>query len=251
MQPDAILFLISQQNLSRRRELRLAERLSAASPLPARLLRLEGPGESLPSALDALHAEGFARILVQAVGLPFSESLDAWLPGALAHWLAGRPEAEIAYAGDQTGEADIAEAVVAATLAGAASARPVDPAAASLGKPGWQHPPAFTHHILVCTGPRCHFRDAKNLRTVLVEELTRQNLTKSCLIAQTGCLFPCNQGPLLALYPAGEWYRLPDHEAVRRFVADVVGAGKTLPDLLIHTVTPRPGAAGCPLPRKS
>jgi (2Fe-2S) ferredoxin len=40
---------------------------------------------------------------------------------------------------------------------------------------------------------------------------------------------------VVALYPRGEWYRLPDADSVTRFVGTVLVAGGTLPDLLIHT----------------
>lgn len=45
---------------------------------------------------------------------------------------------------------------------------------------------------------------------------------------------------MVALYPKGEWYRLPDAESVRRFVGRVLVAGETLPDLLIHTAKAAP-----------
>jgi len=114
-------------------------------------------------------------------------------------------------------------------------ARPVAGVKPSLGKPGWQDPPDFTHHLLVCTGPRCHYRDAASLLHALKEETARQGIANECLTARTGCLYPCNQGPMVALYPRGEWYRLPDADSVRRFVGDVLAEGRTLPDLLIHT----------------
>ena len=110
----------------------------------------------------------------------------------------------------------------------------------SLGKPGWQDPPDFTHHLLVCTGPRCQYRDAASLLHVLKDETTRQGIASQCLTARTGCLFPCNQGPMVALYPRGEWYRLPDAQSVARFVTRVLIAGQTLPDLLIHSVATKP-----------
>src|SRR5690606_38051401 len=78
----------------------------------------------------------------------------------------------------------------------------------SLGKPGWSQPPPFRHHLIVCTGPRCHFRGAPNLKLALSEELAHTGLAAECLVATSGCLYPCNQGPLLAAYPRGEWYRL-------------------------------------------
>jgi len=241
--PDAILFLISQQNLSAKRQRLLTDGLGAAVDLPSRLIRLEGVGTHLGEALDAMRDEGFTDILVQPLGLPFSESLAAWVPGVLAHWLGEQDPGKglvLRFAADQSGDSGVVAVVAAQTMANALVAEPVDPARASLGKPGWQNPPPFEHHILVCTGPRCHFRGARSLRTALAEELARQNLASRCLIAQTGCLYPCNQGPMLALYPAGEWYQLIEEADVERFVTEVIGQGASLPEFIIHRVAPRP-----------
>jgi (2Fe-2S) ferredoxin len=139
---------------------------------------------------------------------------------------------------DQSESAGVLGVVAGEAMANAASAEPVDGIKPSLGKPGWQNPPAFKHHILVCTGPRCHFRDAANLKLALAESLTAAGLSSDCLTATTGCLYPCNQGPMLAVYPRGEWYRLETRPEVDRFVDGVIGKGVTQPDLLIHMVQP-------------
>ncbi|SHF48337.1 (2Fe-2S) ferredoxin domain-containing protein [Devosia limi] len=247
--PDAILFLISQQYLSARRQRMLSDGLAAAVSLPSRLIRLEGVGAHLGETLDAMRDDGFTDILVQPLGLPFSESLTAWVPGVLAHWLSVQALDKglvLRFASDPSGDSDVVASLAAQTMANALLAEPVDPARASLGKPGWQDPPAFDHHILVCTGPRCHFRGARSLRTALAEELARQNLASRCLVAQTGCLYPCNQGPMLALYPAGEWYQLIEEEHVARFVTEVIGQGASLPEFIIHRVQRPEGVAQRP-----
>src|SRR5690606_28129572 len=96
----------------------------------------------------------------------------------------------------------------------------------------------FRHHLIVCTGPRCHFRGAPNLKLALSEELARTGLADECLVATSGCLYPCNQGPLLAAYPRGEWYRLLDRADVDRFVEIVIGQNRPVPDLIVHRVAP-------------
>ncbi|WP_052732142.1 (2Fe-2S) ferredoxin domain-containing protein [Devosia geojensis] len=240
---EAIVYLISQQNLSARRQRLLEAHLAELTPLPSRLVRLEGVGTNLAEALDAMRDAGWREISVQPLGFPLSESLTAWLPGVLAHWLAQQGEGHgmvLRLGADQCDERPVLAEVAAQAMRNAASAPAVEGVKPSLGKPGWQHPPPFVHHILVCTGPRCHFHGARSLRAALAEELARQDLSKLCLIAQTGCLYPCNQGPLLAIYPAGEWYRLADETAVADFVTQVVGEGRTLSEHLIHRVEQRP-----------
>jgi (2Fe-2S) ferredoxin len=237
MESDAVLYVISIPNLSRRRLEQLQRQTALATPLPSLLIRLEGSGTSLPEALDTLHDAAHQRVLVQPLGMPFSESLLAWLPGAIAHWQAdrGAETMEIAIGRDAGTSPELLETAVAWALDHAAEAVPVTGAKPSLGKRGWQNPPDFHHHLLVCTGPRCQYRDAASLVVALKEETSRQGIADQCLTTRTGCLFPCNQGPLVALYPKGEWYRLPDAESVRRFVSGVLINGDPLPEFLIHT----------------
>lgn len=238
--PDAIIVCISQQHLNAARQRELTASVVAGSPVPALLVRLEGTGPHLGNALDDLVAKGHRTILVQPLGLPFSQSLAAWLPGVLAHWREDRqrPDVTLLLGPDQAIDGETVSRIVArATRAEVAEPLPAD-LKPSLGKPGWNRPPPFTHHLIVCTGPRCHFRDAPNLKLALSEELGSTGLAGDCLVATSGCLYPCNQGPLLAAYPRGEWYRLPDREAVARFVRTVIGRGDSLPDLIVHRVAP-------------
>lgn len=238
VRPDAVIVCISQQHLSAARQRELAILVAEASPVPARLVRLEGTGPHLGDALDELTAAGHRTILVQPLGLPFSQSLAAWLPGVLAHWREERQRHDVTLllGSDQAIAGDTIRRIVTAAVAADAA----EPVAASqkpsLGKPGWNQPPPFRHHLIVCTGPRCHFRGAPNLKLALGEELARTGLAGECLVATSGCLYPCNQGPLLAAYPRGEWYRLLDRDDVARFVASVIGRNEPVPDLIVHRV---------------
>lgn len=236
MQPDAVLYAISQYNLSAGRFRSIAARLTQATTVPSALVRLEETNASIGDHLDMLVAEGHRTILVQPVGLPFAESLRAWLPGALGHWLesAGRDDLDIRIGGEVIEQADILETLAAAALEKAGTAKPVTTANTSLGKPGWDEPPDFDHHLIVCTGPRCQYRDAASLIAELKAELSRRDVAKRCLTTRTGCMFPCNKGPMVAVYPKGEWYRLGSRDAVERFVEAVIVEGRSAPDLLFH-----------------
>lgn len=235
MAHDAILYLVTQPYLSAKRLRALSEGLVAASTLPSAIARMEGAGIGPTAALDALVAGGHRCILVQPVGLPFSDSLAAWLPGALAHWLAGQEGITLALAADQVADNAVLAAVAQQTMAKADKARPVDPAKAALDNPGWQDPPPFKHHVLVCSGPRCTFREAGSVKSALVEALKAAGVYDDCLIALTGCLYPCNQGPIVAVYPAGHWYRLEASDDVTQF-AQGLAQGTPVPQLIIHEV---------------
>lgn len=240
VRPDAVIVCISQQHLSAARQRELAALVAEASPVAARLVRLEGTGPHLGDALDQLVAEGHRTILVQPLGLPFSQSLAAWLPGVLAHWRQDRqrPDVTLLLGPDQAIADHTIRDIVSAAVTAEAAAPIIAEQKPSLGKPGWNQPPPFRHHLIVCTGPRCHFRGAPNLKLALNEELARSGLGGECLVATSGCLYPCNQGPLLAAYPRGEWYRLRDREAVARFVETVIGRGEPIAELIVHRVAP-------------
>ncbi|MQM38823.1 hypothetical protein KBTX_02844 [wastewater metagenome] len=96
--------------------------------------------------------------------------------------------------------------------------------------------PAFEHHLLVCTGPRCHFRDAPSLRAEFTDALRAAELWQRCIVSETSCLIPCNRGPIVAQYPRGRWFQLPDRAAVRRFVDAVLLRGEEMPDLVVRDI---------------
>lgn len=238
MQPDAILYLITQPYLSAKRLRALTNGLVSATSVPSAVARMEGVGQGVMSSLDGLVANGARSILVQPVGLPFSDSLAAWLPGALAHWLAqDRPEQiNLTLASDQVGQQDVLDVVARSARDGVAQAQPIDPADASIDNPGWQEPPPFKHHLLVCSGPRCTFRETGTVRQALEAELRRAGIADDCLVTLTGCMFPCNQGPIVAQYPAGRWYRLQSPSDVARF-ATALAANEPLNDLTVYKVS--------------
>lgn len=238
--PDAVIICISQQHLSAARQRELTDAILAGSPIPAVLVRLEGTGPHLGDALDELVTAGHRTILVQPLGLPFSQSLAAWLPGVLAYWRSDRqrPDITLLLGPDQIVDSLTIGRLVGESIAAETAELVGENQRPSLGKPGWNQPPPFRHHLIVCTGPRCHFRGASNLKLALAEELARAGLASDCLVATSGCLYPCNQGPLLAAYPRGEWYRLLDKADVARFVSTVIGQNEPLPDLIVHLVEP-------------
>lgn len=240
-QPDHLIFCISQPSLSARDEARLLAALRHAAQKTAgptvSTLRLEGTGTSLPTALRAARDAGAGHVRVMPVGFPMAANIMAWLPGAIAHFAATEGadmQVELAAPPETSAAAD--------ALLGVSLAAPVHDLSATrpaLGSPGWQFLPDFDTHILVCTGPRCAFRGAGTLQARLKAQLAAAGLSDRCLTATTGCLYPCNQGPVLAIYPAGKWFHVPDEAALDRIVTEVIAGRGNAPDLQLAE---RPGS---------
>lgn len=232
-----MLFVVSAYSLSNRAFDRLETACKAAVDGTACLIRLEGTGPGLIDMLDTLRLEGVRDIRVQPCGVPFPEGLMNWLPGVIADWRTRGQNADtsVSFGPDPATEAALLAQFIAATLTHTEPAKSVETVRPRLGKPGWNMPPDYDFHLLVCTGPRCAIHGAASFVDVLKEELKGAGVFDRCLTTRTGCIFPCNKGPVLVLYPRGQWFRLPDGNATRRFVNEVLVQGGNAPDLRFHT----------------
>ncbi|SMR83490.1 (2Fe-2S) ferredoxin [Aliiroseovarius halocynthiae] len=229
---DAYLYLISASYVSQAKFRDLAETLIRAAPCTADAVRLEASGDGMWHALDALTAQGATRIELRPIGLPFSQSLQKWLPSAAGSWLDRQgPSAPNLFMAAAL-QADT-RVVHSAARARVALTRIRPQTNGERGK-GWDTPPAFRHHLLVCTGPRCHLKDAPSLVEAMKAELGRARVRSHCLVTTTGCLFPCNAGPVIVHYPHGNWYRVADLNDIRTFVAQALRANTIPKHLLIH-----------------
>lgn len=224
---EAVLFVVSAYTLSAGAMKRMHAAVTEATPLPAQLIRLEDTGPSLITALDDLRGQGFRYIRVQPFGYPFPESLMTWIPGVLADWRTrgSNSDTQLFIGPDPARDHEALTRQARDLLAHPIPAKSVDAVLPRLGKPGWEMPPDFDFHLLVCTGPRCAVHGAASFTHMLKEELSAAGISDRCLTTRTGCIYPCNKGPVLALNPHGHWYRLPDVSSARRFVREVLVEG--------------------------
>jgi (2Fe-2S) ferredoxin len=116
----------------------------------------------------------------------------------------------------------------------------------------WSRLPPFRCHVLLCQGPRCATRGAGDLWAHFEARLQTEGLRpdEEILVTRTGCLFPCNRGPVMVVYPSATWYGALSEEAVTQVVAEHLKQGTPL---LPHIITPgheaqrRPRIAACPV----
>lgn len=228
-EPDIAVLLVGRGSLYTRQPAEglsnLARRLRSAYPeWLVEIALLEQGGPSLPQALDSCQRAGAGTIVVLPVFLPLEAATRNWLRFLARRWLERLPApARILLAGpfDHPGSlADAAaESVSLALQSGAAvsaaSGRAVAP------DPDWSVIPPHAYHVLFCQGPRCTAAGAAEVGAYLRKRLKDAGLDHGpghVLAARTGCLYPCNLGPVMVVYPEGTWYCGLDEDAVSRIV---------------------------------
>lgn len=209
----------------------LAERLADRFPgVRVRTALLLGGGPAITEVLDEAVAAGVAAVTVVHPQTVEDRATATWLRRVVSHWLRAADTDRVPLvrlAPPLTDTSALAE------LVGRAVEEAVEfPATnAPLLSPSWLHPPEFTHHLLLCRGPRCSALGAERVHGTLRRSLKRHGLTgDDVLLTRTGCLFPCTNGPVGVVYPDGIWYRLADSDAVDQIVRDHLADGRPVGD---------------------
>lgn len=93
----------------------------------------------------------------------------------------------------------------------------------------------FTNHMFICTNkrdgkPSCGAHEASEVVTYAKEQAAELGLTKACKfrISSSGCLGRCKEGPLLAVYPSGAWYKYNNKEEVAAILSQIADGQKLL-----------------------
>jgi (2Fe-2S) ferredoxin len=195
-------------------------------------LQLGGP--SLHQALDAYAAAGLGRddtVRLVGVSLGTFAPGPSWLRRLAGHWVRTRPEPRP--------RVEAADTLVASAQLPTAF-REVTGAEAGLTSAAWADVPAYRHQVLVCRGPRCTAHASDTSAEALVLELMAQRQgDDDVLVTHTGCLFPCNHAPVVAVHPDDVWYGEVDPATARRIVTDHLVGGRPLADHRLTRANPR------------
>ncbi len=221
----------------RRQVERLTEVVRASGRYALVLPALVDQGEpSLPEALDTCAEAGATRVIVLPLFFPGDANLQIWLAKVIRRWQAAQPQPAMAVTlaaglGDHPAlAAALLAALTAADEAGGDVAES-PPSNWERDPAGWSVLPAHQRHLLTCRGPRCTALGAdacwQRLRDSLAEHGLR-SAEERVLVAATGCLYPCNRGPVLVVYPAGVWYGELTPELIDRIVAEHLVSGTPL-----------------------
>lgn len=200
-------------------------------------------GPSLPATLTALSEKGVAEALVVPCGVPADPTMTTWLPGALSAW---RQQTEAAMsvriAPPIERFLDIEAAVEAAMSATTDSLRDVAEIEPSMGKPGWTNIPQHRRQVFFCLGARCMHRGAlplyQRLRAAMKVHRALGSGPQRAMCVRTGCMFPCNQGPLMVVHPDGTWYGGLDDATIDRIVAEHLLGGRPVAQAIVHRQPP-------------
>lgn len=170
----------------------------------ATLAFLQQGEPSLVSELTRLTDAGATSIRLEPVVLGDRSPARSWLRRVAGHWLReceGRPTIVV---GDSA----------------------VTGREAGLTSSAWQDVPSHRSHVLVCRGPRCSARGAEQTSAAVDEALGELGLgDDDVLVTQTGCLFPCNNAPVVVVHPEDAWFGPVDAVAARRLVQQLGGGG--------------------------
>ena len=72
----------------------------------------------------------------------------------------------------------------------------------------------FRSHLLVCGGTGCHASGSLSVKKALVDELQDRGLADEIKVVETGCNGFCAMGPIMVVYPQGDWYAGISEEAI-------------------------------------
>lgn len=91
----------------------------------------------------------------------------------------------------------------------------------------------YKHKICVCCGAGCISSGSEEVMKKLQEEIKTRGLDNDVEIIPTGCMGPCNQGPLLKHLPDNTIYQKVDCSNIRTIVQRQLIEHKPIEDLLL------------------
>lgn len=190
---------------------------------------LGGSGPTVTAVLDEAADSSAAEVIVISAQTVPDRKMDAWFRRVIGHWLrqrAGTVVPDVRIAGPLTDTASYTDLLDAAIGGPTNAARSTT---APITSPLWDEVPGFARHVLVCRGPRCSAQGGAETGRAIDEALTARGLgDDDVLITLTGCMFPCSQAPVVAVYPDDTWYAGLTADRVERFVDEHLVGGRAV-----------------------
>ena len=90
----------------------------------------------------------------------------------------------------------------------------------------------YRSHVLVCAGAGCISSDCKAVQSALIENIEQNGLSNEVKVVETGCMGPCDLGPVVLIFPDGVFYRKLKPEDTADIVTEHLLKGKIVRRLL-------------------
>ncbi len=94
--------------------------------------------------------------------------------------------------------------------------------------------------VLLCSGSACQSAGALEVKRTLVQTIAELGLTDEVQIVETGCMGPCELGPILLVYPEGAYYVRVKPEDARQIAQEHFLKGRVVRRLLWSGPSPEP-----------
>ncbi len=94
--------------------------------------------------------------------------------------------------------------------------------------------------VLLCSGTACQSSGSAKVKRALTEALAGHDLLSEVQIVETGCMGPCELGPVLLVYPEGTFYVRVKPEDAAEIVAEHFLKGRPVGRLLWTEGAPEP-----------
>lgn len=94
----------------------------------------------------------------------------------------------------------------------------------------------YRSHVLVCAGAGCISSACKSVQSALQEHIEKTGLENEIKVVETGCMGPCDLGPVIMIFPDGVFYRKLKPEDAAEIVNEHLLKGKVVTRLLHRPV---------------
>ncbi|MAF39708.1 MAG: hypothetical protein CL696_12660 [Chloroflexi bacterium] len=211
---------------------------------------LEQGEESFPNALDVCVEAGARRIIAVPVFFPLDPPVVNWLKSVARQWLReSNSNVVITFTESVMESPLVPEAINGSVEYALSQGKPLEAKQRANNNeehPAWSVIPPHKNHVLFCQGPRCTASGSGDLGGYLRKRLKEEGLEEDAghvLEAQTGCLFPCNLGPLMVVYPEGTWYCGLDRAVIDRIIEEHFHGGQVVTDYAFNPSPERQSTA--------
>ena len=102
----------------------------------------------------------------------------------------------------------------------------------------------YRSHVLVCAGAGCISSGCKAVQSTLQEHIDKNGLGEEVKVVETGCMGPCDLGPVIMIFPDGVFYRKLKPEDAEEIVTEHLLKGKVVTRLLHKPVGATEEVAG-------